>query len=429
MLTAFIITFILCLIIGVPVAIVLGLSSLVALVVWGDVSPLFIIPQRTFRAMNSFPLMAIPFFMLAGALMGKSIINKLIEFANSIIGFLRGGLAYITVVVCMFFGGITGAGVAETTAIGSILIPAMIKEGYKKEFSTAVTASSSIMGPIIPPSIPLVVYALTVGSVSIGALFLAGVIPGILIGFSIMMVILYNSRIKNLPKHKEKFVFKDFLKAFKGASWALLLPLIILGGILTGLYTATEASVIAVVYALFVNFVIYRDMTIKELVDCLVNSAVVTSVVLFMIGTASVASWIITVLDVPQMLVSLVSGFSSSSTIFLILTMIVLLIAGCLLESSANIILFAPILAPVAAAFGVDPIHFGFIFVMNLMIGMITPPVGIILFVACGITNLKFERLVIAIAPFLLVIILVLLLVVFVPEVALFLPRLFGLLN
>jgi len=427
LLTAFIIIFIVTLIIGVPVAIVLGLSSLAALIAWGDVSPLSIVPQRIFRGINSFPLMAIPFFILAGELMGKSIINKLIEFANSMIGFLRGGLAHVTVIACMFFGGITGAGVAETAAIGSILIPAMEKEGYSKELSAAVTASSSIMGPIIPPSIPLVIYALSVGSVSVGALFLAGVIPGILIGLSIMGVIVYYSKSKNLPKHKERFVFKDFLKSTADAIWALLLPLIIMGGILSGIYTATEAAVIAVVYALFVNFVIYKDMKISELMDCLVNSAIVTSVVLFMIGTASIASWIITVLDVPQVLVNLVSGFSSNPNVFLLLTMVVLLIAGCLVESSANIIMFSPILAPVAIAFGVDPIHFGFVVVMNLMIGMITPPVGIILFVASGIAKLNFERLVGAILPFLLVIVIVLLLVVFVPEVTLFLPRLFGL--
>jgi len=230
-----------------------------------------------------------------------------------------------------------------------------------------------------------------------------------------------------LPKHKERFVFKDFLKSTADAIWALLLPLIIMGGILSGIYTATEAAVIAVVYALFVNFVIYKDMKISELMDCLVNSAIVTSVVLFMIGTASIASWIITVLDVPQVLVNLVSGFSSNPNVFLLLTMVVLLIAGCLVESSANIIMFSPILAPVAIAFGVDPIHFGFVVVMNLMIGMITPPVGIILFVASGIAKLNFERLVGAILPFLLVIVIVLLLVVFVPEVTLFLPRLFGL--
>lgn len=429
MLISFIVTFIFCLIIGVPVAIVLGLSALVALIFWGDVSPLAIIPQRIFRGMNSFPLMAIPFFILAGELMGKSIITKLVEFANSMIGFLRGGLAHVTVIACMFFGGITGAGVAETAAIGSILIPAMEKEGYTKELSAAVTASASIMGPIIPPSIPMVIYALSVGSLSVGALFLAGVIPGILIGLSIMGVILYYSKRHNLPKHKEKFVFIEFLKATKEAIWALLLPLIIMGGILSGIYTATEAAVIAVVYALFVNFIIYRDMTIKELMDCLVNSAVVTSVVLFMIGTASVASWMITVLDIPYWLTSLVSGFSTNPNVFLILTMIILLIAGCLVESSANIIMFAPILAPAAAAFGLNPIHFGFLVVMNLMIGMITPPVGIILFVASGIAKLKFERLVNAIMPFLLTIVIVLLLVVFVPEITLFLPRLFGLTN
>jgi len=429
MLIGFVFTFLICLIIGVPVAFVMGLSGLVALVIWGDVSPLNIIPQRMFRGINSFPLMAIPFFILAGELMGKSIINKLLEFSNAIIGHLKGGLAYVTVLACMFFGGITGAGVAETSAIGSILIPAMEKEGYKKELSVAVVASSSIMGPIIPPSIPFVIYALSVGSTSIGALFLAGAIPGVLIGLSIMLVIAQYSNVQNLPKHKEKFVFKEFLSSFKEAVWALFFPLIIIGGILIGIFTATEAAVIAVVYALFVDFFIYKDITFKELMNYIVDSAVITSVVLFMIATAKITSWIITVLEIPQILVNTISGLSSNPNFFLIFTMVILFIAGCLVESSANIIMFAPILAPVADAFGINPIHFGVLVVMNLMIGMITPPVGIILFVACGIADLKFERLVRAIVPFLFAILVTLLLVVFMPKITLFLPRLFGLIN
>lgn len=426
MLTAFVITFVILLLIGVPVAFVLGISGLVSLLVWGDISPMSLIPQRVFRGMNNFPLMAIPFFILAGALMGKSIMSRLVRFSNSIIGHLKGGLAHVNVVASMFFGGITGAGVADTAAIGSMLIPAMVKEGYSPAFSTAVTAASSTIGPIIPPSIPMVIYALTVGNISIGALFLAGIIPGILIGLGQMLMISYFSLTKNLPKHRQRFEIKEFFVSFKGAVWAFLMPIIILGGILSGIFTATEAAAVAVVYALFVNFVVYRDMSIKELYDCIIQSSIITSVVMFMIGTAKIASWIITIQDVPQKLVTVISAVSPSPIAFMVFIMILLFTVGCVMESSTAIIMFAPILAPVADAFGIHPIHFGFVVVMNLMIGMITPPVGIILFVASSIGDVKFEELVKAILPFLIVTMLTLFLIVFIPDIALFLPRMFG---
>ncbi len=426
MLTAFVATFVILLLIGVPVAFVLGMSGLASLLVWQDVSPMSLIPQRVFRGMNNFPLMAIPFFILAGELMGKSIMTRLVRFSNAIIGHLKGGLAHVNVVASMFFGGITGAGVADTAAIGSMLIPAMVKEGYSPGFSTAVTAASSTIGPIIPPSIPMVIYALTVGNVSIGALFVAGIIPGILIGVGQMLLILYFSLTRNLPKHRQRFEIKEFLISFKGAVWALLMPIIILGGILSGIFTATEAAAVAVVYALFVNFVIYRDMSIKELYACIIHSAIITSVVMFMIGTAKIASWIITIQDIPQKLVAVISAVSPSPIVFMIFIMILLFGVGCLMESSTNIIMFAPILAPVADAFGIHPIHFGFVVVMNLMIGMITPPVGIILFVASGIADIKFEELVKAIFPFLVVTMLTLFAIVFIPDIALFLPGVFG---
>lgn len=426
MFAAFVITFVVLLVIGVPVAFVLGMSGLASLLVWQEVSPISIIPQRVFSGMNSFPLMAIPFFILAGELMGKSIMARLVRLSNAVIGHLKGGLAHVNIVASMFFGGITGAGVADTAAIGSMLIPAMEQEGYSKDFSAAVTAASSTIGPIIPPSIPLVIYALSVGNVSIGALFIAGVIPGLLIGLGLMTVVAVFSITRHLPKHTETFRFKEFLISLKGAVWALLMPLIILGGILSGVFTATEAAVVAVVYALFVNFVIYRDMTIQELFERIIHSAVITSVVLFMISMARIVSWIITIQEVPQFLVKNVAAVSSNPEIFLVMVMVLLLGIGCLLESSAAIIMFSPVLAPVADALGVDPIHFGFIVVMNLMIGMITPPVGIILFVASGIAGLKLERLVKAITPFLLTIVLVLFAIVFIPELTLFLPRLFG---
>ncbi len=426
MFASFVISFFVLMVIGVPVAFVLGMSGLTSLIVWGEISPLTIIPQRVFRGINNFPLMAIPFFILAGTLMGNSIMLKLVRFSNSIVGHFKGGLAHVNVVASMFFGGITGAGVADTAAIGSMLIPAMEKEGYTREFSTAVTAASSTIGPIIPPSIPMVIYALTVGNVSVGALFVAGIIPGLMIGLGLMILIGFFSITKNLPRHRERFELKEFLVAFKEAIWALMMPVIILGGILSGIFTATEAAAIAVVYALFVNFFIYRDMSLKDLYGHVIHSAAITSVVLFMIGTAKIASWIITIHEVPQKLVTLISGFSTSPLVFMTILMFLLFAVGCLIESSTAIIMFAPILAPAAEAFGIHPIHFGFVVVMNLMIGMITPPVGIILFVASGIAGLKLESLVKAIYPFLIIIILTLFTIVYIPGITLWLPSVLG---
>ncbi|CAM3584432.1 TRAP transporter large permease [Aeromicrobium ponti] len=419
-------TVLLTMVIGVPIAFSLGLGGSLALFIGSEVPPLLVIGQKVFRGMESFPLMAIPFFVLAGELMGKSITTKLINFASSLVGHIRGGLSQVTTLSSMFFGGVTGVGVAETAAIGSIIIPAMDKKGYKKSFAAAVVAASSTLGPIVPPSVPMVIYALSVGgSVSIAGLFLAGVIPAILITV-FFMIVSYIIAIKEKHPVEGKFSFANVLRSLKEAIWALFMPLIIVGGMISGIFTATEAAVVAVVYALFIGFVVNKDLKLKDLPEYFVNTSVVTAIVLMLLGVSKIASWVLTVQQVPSMLSEILLSVTESPMIFLIIISILLFIVGCFIESSAAIIMLAPILAPVAMSFGVDPIHFGFMLVMNLMIGMITPPVGVILFVATGIADIKFEALIKAIVPYIVVAYFVLLLVIFFPALTTWIPSLLG---
>ena len=420
--------FIVTLIIGIPISFCLGISAVILLLI-GDlgVSPVLFVPQQAFRAMDSFPLLAIPFFVLAGEIMGISITPKLIMFARACIGRIRGGLSYVTVLACMFFGGVTGVGVAETAAIGSVMIPAMQLNGYSRGFSTAVVAASSTLGPIIPPSVPMVIYALSVGgSISVAGLFLGGVMPGILLGLS-FMVASYIIAVKNdFPISLEEFNIRKLITAFMEAFWALLMPLIIVGGIISGFFTATESAVVAVVYALLVRFFIYQDLKWEELPNHCVQAGIVTSVVLFLMGMASIVAWIITINNIPTLLVASLKSITSNPDVLLFLIVILLSIAGCFIDSASNIVMFAPILAPLAAAFGIHPIHFGIVVIVTLMLGMITPPVGVILFVASGISGEKFEVIVRNIIPFLYSSAVVLILMVFFPRLVIFIPSLFG---
>ena len=420
--------FIATLIIGIPISFCLGISAVILLLI-GDlgVSPVLFVPQQAFRAMDSFPLLAIPFFVLAGEIMGISITPKLIMFARACIGRIRGGLSYVTVLACMFFGGVTGVGVAETAAIGSVMIPAMQLNGYSRGFSTAVVAASSTLGPIIPPSVPMVIYALSVGgSISVAGLFLGGVMPGILLGLS-FMVASYIIAVKNdFPISLEEFNIRKLITAFMEAFWALLMPLIIVGGIISGFFTATESAVVAVVYALLVRFFIYQDLKWEELPNHCVQAGIVTSVVLFLMGMASIVAWIITINNIPTLLVASLKSITSNPDVLLFLIVILLSIAGCFIDSASNIVMFAPILAPLGAAFGIHPIHFGIVVIVTLMLGMITPPVGVILFVASGISGEKFEVIVRNIIPFLYSSAVVLILMVFFPRLVIFIPSLFG---
>jgi tripartite ATP-independent transporter DctM subunit len=417
--------FFLTLALGIPVAFCLALTSLIVLLFVGDV-PLHLIPQRMFTGMDSFPLMAVPFFILAGDLMNSAGITKsIVRFATALVGSIRGGLAHVNIVASMFFAGISGSAVADTAAMGSILIPAMKKDGYDATFSAAVTASSSVIGPIIPPSIPVVIYAL-VGSVSVGGLFLAGMMPGILIGLGLMAVSYFLARRHNYGTQKPLASFQELVAATKGAIIPLIMPIIILGGILSGVFTPTEAAAVAVAYAIVVGLAVMRTLKLKELPEIFFRSMTTTSTILMVMACANIFAWILGTQQIPQAIAGAISGWTSNPYIFLLLINIILLLVGCFLEGIASIIIMVPILLPLATHAGIDPLHFGIVVIMNLMIGLITPPLGLCLFVVCSVARVDLVKLIKATVPFLLVEIAALMTVTYFPEIALFIPHMFG---
>jgi len=350
--------------------------------------------------------------------------KRLVTFCNVLVGSFRGGLAYINVVISMFFAGITGAAVADTSAVGSILIPAMKKEGYDIDFSTAVTATSSTIGPIIPPSIPFIIYGV-LGEVSIASLFLAGFIPGALLGLSQMSVVAYYARKRNYPKGSLISV-REALKATFDAALVLMMPLIILGGILTGIFTPTESACVAVFYALIISLFVYRDIRFIDLPKIIINTAVTSSLVMLVIGTASIFSWLLASEEIPQYITEAVINITHNRIAILLLVNIVLLMVGTFMETTASLIILTPVLLPLMNKIGVDPLHFGVIIVLNLVIGLTTPPVGVCLFIACAIGEIKLEEITKAILPFLLASIIVLLIVTYWESLIMFIPKLFG---
>lgn len=413
------------LLIGTPIAFVLGITGAVGFFLF-DPGMVRLIPQRMYAAVDSFPIMAAPFFILAGELMGTSgILGRLIRLAETLVGHIRGGLAHVNIVASMIFAGISGSAVADASALGSALIAPMAKR-YKVDFAAAVCASAATIGPIIPPSIPMVIYAFVVGQVSVGGLFLAGVIPGILMGLGMMVIVYFIARKRGFPQEGRLATLPEVVVSFRQASWALVLPVIILGGILGGVFTATEAGAIAVVYAVFVGRFITRELRWSDVLDALSRTATITAVVFLLIATSNIVSWVLTVSMVPATLSVWLREFSSNPLVFLLIVNIFLLIVGCLLDNVAAMIMIAPILAPIAAQFGIDPLHFGFVFVLNSVIGLLTPPVGAVLFVVSGISKAPIERVARESLPFLLWQIFVLFLVTYVPFVAIGLPHLLG---
>ena len=417
------IVFFICMVLGVPIAFCLGITAAFSLISLD--MPLRVVAQRIFTGIDSFPLMAVPFFVLAGDLMNQGGTTlRLVRFSNALVGWIRGGLAHTNIVASMFLAGISGSAVADASAIGGILIPGMTKEGYDVDFSAAVTASASTMGPIIPPSILMVIYGVTTG-VSIGALFAAGFIPGVLIGFSLMAVAYVISRRRNYPK-LARMSFPEFIIAFRKAIFALLAPVIILGGILLGIFTPTEAAAVAVAYAFFVGVFVFRELRLADIPKILVQSGITTSVLLLVIGTANVLSWVLSAEQIPQKIAETMLGISKDPYFILLLINLFLLVVGMFMEGGAAIIILAPVLAQVAQAVGLHPLHFGFVMVLNLVIGLLTPPLGVCLFVACSIARISLVELVRAIFPFLMVEIGVLFLVSYFPVVVMWIPKLLG---
>jgi C4-dicarboxylate transporter DctM subunit len=385
-----------------------------------DNVPLMVIVQKMFTSTDSFTLMAVPFFILAGKLMESGGISKrLINFSSTLVGSLHGGLAMVSIVTCMFFAAISGSAAATTAAVGSILIPAMVKRGYDKSFSTAIQAAGGTIGVMIPPSVPLILFGVIAGA-SIGDLFIAGIIPGVFVGMSLILVAYFISRKRGYGK-EERSSLKEVASAFKSAILAILMPVIILGGIYGGIFTPTEGSVVAVVYGLIVGLLIYKEIKWKDLPEIFISSAITSSVILFIISCASIFGFLLTREQIPAQISEGMLGITSNAIMILIIINVILLIVGTFLETSAAIVIMAPILVPIASAAGMDLVHFGVIMVVNLAIGMITPPVGINLFVASNIANIRLEHIVRAIMPFIIVLIIDVLILSFMPSISLFL--------
>lgn len=422
MTVALFVLFALFLILGVPIAFSLGLSSLGALLI-GDGS-LAVVASRLYSAADSFSLMAIPFFVLAGCIMEKGKLSRrLIDFAMELVGPLKGGLGYVTVVTSMFFSAISGSGPATTAAIGSITIPAMEENGYDKKFATALQATSGAMGPIIPPSIVFIQYGVATGT-SIGALFIAGIVPGLLIGAALIIMNGIISHKKGYGGSNKKYSVIRIWKSFKNAALVILMPVIILGGIYGAIFTPTEAAIVACVYGLILACVIYRELSLKDIKDVFVSSCKTTSMIMLAITCASLFGWILSSERIPERIAASVLAVTSDKFTLLIAINILLLIVGCLLDQGSATIILAPILTPIAVAVGVDPIHFGALMVTNLCLGLVTPPVGVNLYVACGIAKLKIEDIVKPVLLLLGACLVMQMIITFVPDLIMFLPRL-----
>jgi tripartite ATP-independent transporter DctM subunit len=415
--TSILITMLVLFALSVPIAVSIGLAGVVGIAGFTNL-PLLLVAQQLFVSLDRYPLAAIPFFILAGNLMEVGgISTRLVDFAKSIVGGIQGGLACTCVLTCMIFAAVSGSSVATTFAIGAILIPAMVRHGYPAPFAAALQATSAELGVIIPPSIPMILYAVS-AEVSIGELFIAGIGPGILIAAALTLFVYIWCRIKGLGKNDREGQ-QRFTAALKRSALALLMPVVIIGGIYGGVFTPTEASVVAVFYALLVGMVIYREIRLSDLQHILRKSVISSAIIMFIIANAGLFSFLINRAGVPVAVGEWLVQTIETGAGFLLAVNVFLFVLGMFVETSAAIIVLAPILAPVASHFGIDPIHFGLIMVVNLAMGMITPPFGVNLFAACQVARIPLDRIVAPLVPFVLVILTCLMIVTYVPEVSL----------
>ena len=407
-----------------PIAYAVALSSLLCLLAQGQ--PLSTICQQMVKGISSFSLMAVPFFITMGCLMGSGgISEKLIALANACVGWMRGGMAMVNIVASYFFGGISGSAAADTASLGSILIPMMVDQGYDADFSTAVTITSSCEGLLVPPSHNMVIYATTAGGVSVGSLFLAGYIPGALLAVSLMIGSYIISVRKNYP-NGEKFSMKVLLKQLSVSFWALAAVLIVVVGVVGGVFTATESAAIAVIYSLIVSVFIYKGLDWKGVWKTLDECVNTLSIVLILISTSSIFGYCLTTLHVPDMAASAITGFTNNPIILALLLNLILLILGCIMDMAPIILIATPILLPIANSIGIGPIQFGIMVILNCGIGLLTPPVGGVLFIGSAVAKLPMEKVVKATLPFYLCMIITLLLITFIPVISLGLPMLLG---
>lgn len=423
MLMLIFLVFMVSLFLGVPVALCLAFTTVAGLILH-DTS-LLVVVQRMFQGFNSFSLLAVPFFVLAGDLMNKcGITQRLIDFSYMLVGRIPGGLAHSNIAASMFLGGISGSAVADAAAIGSIMVPGMIRNGYNPGFSAAVTAAASTMGPIIPPSILMVIMGVTTG-MSIGGLFMAGIVPGLMLGLGMMAYSYFVAIRENYPRDPNPLTLKRFCREFWKALPALMAPTIIMGGIMFGIFTSTEAAAVAVLYALLLG-ICHRTLRMKDLIEVLGSSVLTTAVLLLIIGTANAFAWLLAAEQIPNQLAELIQSVTSNKFVILLLLNILLLFVGMFMEGGAAIIILAPTLLNVATQVGIEPLHFGMIMVLNMAVGLLTPPLGVCLFVICGVTKLDLAYVIKAVLPFIAVELAVLLLVTYVPGICLSIPRMLG---
>ncbi len=410
------------LLLGVPVVFSLGISSLFVLFLKGDV-PLVLIPQKLVTGTESFILLAIPFFLFAGLLMETSGIGRRIfAFVRSLVGHIKGGLGHVNVLASMVFAGMSGTATADAAGLGAIEIPAMNEAGFDKGFSCAVTAASSIIGPIIPPSVPMIVYGV-IAEVSIAKLFIGGLIPGVILGMSMMFLVYLVAKKRNYPVDR-KSTFKEKVHSFNQSWMALLTPIIIMGGILTGVFSPTEAGVIAVIYTLFVALVVYKQFKINELPQIMSKVGKETAIILIITAAATIFGWLLSVLHVSQTVASILGGLVNYPVLLLVGINIIYLVVGCFLNTIPAIAITVPVFLPIILMAGIDPIHFGIIVVLNLCVGMLTPPVGSVLFVISRVGGTSVLTLVKELLPFYVVLFLVILMITFFPILTLWLPNL-----
>ena len=422
-----IVSFAFLLFLGVPISFSIGIATITTMLLSISSGPaLTTVAQRMATGLDSFALLAIPFFILSGQLMNRGgIARRLIAFARVLVGMFPGGLAFVNIMAAMLFGSISGSAVASSAAIGGFMVPMMKKEGYDLNYSAAVNITSATTGLIIPPSNVLIVYSLASGGVSIGALFVAGYFPGIIIGLSLMVVAGVIAYRRKYPIG-QKINLKDAGLRFLDAVPSLFLISLVIGGIVAGYFTATEASAIAVLYTFILSVLIYREVKWKELPKILLNSASTTAIVMLLIGVSMGMSWIISYENIPQNISAALMAISDSRVIILLIINLFLLLVGTFMDITPAVLIFTPIFLPVVVGLGVNPIHFGIIMVLNLSIGLCTPPVGSVLFIGCGIAGTSIAKVLKPLLPLFIAMILSLLLVTFIPEISLFLPRLFG---
>ncbi len=407
---------------GFPLAFTIVIVSVGILVLFTDL-PMWMFVQRFYAGLDSFVLVAIPFFLLTGNIMNEGkITNKLIDFAYACVGHIKGGLAQVNVLVSLLFGGVSGSAVADVSGVGSVLIPSMIKKGYTKSFAVAITATSSTLGQIIPPSIIMIVYAASAGT-SVGALFLAGILPGIVIGLGLMLLS-YIYAIKNNYPSETRLSLKTFLKTLKGALLPLGAPILIIGGIVGGVFTATEASVVAVIYCLFITMVIDRTITFKQLPKIIIDSAKMSGLTLFCIGAAGMFGWLMGYFKVNDLVSAIVTSTSTNELIFLMVVILIFLTLGTFMDAVPAIIIFVPIIAPIGTALGLDPVHLGIVISISLAFGLVTPPYGLCLLLGASIAKIPAQKTFKDLFIGLACIIVILLLIAFIPDLALFLPKL-----